>query len=282
MYQARVYRVMIATPGDVAAEREVVRKTVHRWNALWADHHRLVLLPVGWDTHARPEMGDRPQAVINKQVLKDCDVLVAVFWTRLGSPTGEAPSGTVEEIEEHLKAGKPAMIYFSDAPVRRDSVDDDQWKALKEFRAECERRGLVHSFESVTDFAEKFEDHLIGLVIEKWVGSSSGSITADAQWQARGGAGRRPKLSGGAWALLREAAKDRNGTILRTRTMSGLSVGTNGREFVEDRRNPKVEARWELVVRELADVGLIQDRGHKNEVFAVTHEGFAAVEGAPA
>ena len=30
----------------------------------------------------------------------------------LGSPTGVSASGTVEEIEEHLRAGKPAMIYF--------------------------------------------------------------------------------------------------------------------------------------------------------------------------
>jgi hypothetical protein len=27
------------------------------------------------------------------------DILMGVFWTRLGTPTGKAPSGTVEEIE---------------------------------------------------------------------------------------------------------------------------------------------------------------------------------------
>jgi predicted transcriptional regulator len=31
-------------------------------------------------------------------------------------------------------------------------------------------------------------------------------------------------------------------------------------------------------VRELADEGLIQDRGYKNEVFGVTHKGYAAIE----
>jgi hypothetical protein len=50
--------------------------------------------------------------VINRQVLADCDLLVAIFWTRIGSPTGSALSGTVEEIEKHLKAEKPAMLYF--------------------------------------------------------------------------------------------------------------------------------------------------------------------------
>lgn len=71
-------------------------------------------------------MGDRPQAIINKQLLEQSDLLVAVFWTRLGSPTGATNSGTVEEIEEHLAAKKPTMLYFSSAPVRPDSVDNEQ------------------------------------------------------------------------------------------------------------------------------------------------------------
>ena len=85
-------------------------------------------------------------------------------------------------------------------------------------------------------------------------------------------------LSEDAWALLREAVKDKHGTIVRTRTMSGLSVGTHGRQFVEERQDPRIEGRWEYVVRELAEKGLIQDRGFKNEVLAVTDRGYAAAE----
>ena len=72
-------------------------------------------------------MEDRAQEVISRQLLKDCDLLVAAFWTRLGSRTGKSPSGTVEEIEEHLEAGKPAMIYFSSVPVEMGSADPEQW-----------------------------------------------------------------------------------------------------------------------------------------------------------
>ncbi len=112
-FGATAYEVMIASPGDVEKERQVVRAAVHEWNAVHSRDRAVVLLPVGWETHATPEMGDRPQAIINKQLLRDCDLLIAVFWTRLGTPTGVASSGTVEEIEEHLAADKPAMIYFS-------------------------------------------------------------------------------------------------------------------------------------------------------------------------
>ena len=225
-------------------------------------------------------MGDRPQAVINKQVLKDCDLLVAVFWTRLGSPTGEAASGTVEEIEEHLKAGKPAMIYFSNAPVRPDSIDEAQYRALREFRANCEARGLIETFESPSELQDKFGRQLIQLVLDRWAGAGNDAAAEERKALWRWEAGTRsdlPMLSDPAWALLREAAKDKNGTILRLLTMGGLSVQTNGRNFVED-REPKTEARWESVVRELSENGLIQDRGYKNEVFAVTDKGYAAVE----
>ena len=74
-----------------------------------------MLLPVGWETHATPAMGDRPQAIINKQILAGCDLLVAVFWTRLGSPTGAAASGTVEEIEEHLQRRQTCDALFFDS-----------------------------------------------------------------------------------------------------------------------------------------------------------------------
>ena len=113
-------------------------------------------MPVGWETHSVPEMGDRPQAIINKQMLHDCDLLVGVFWTRIGTTTGDYASGTVEEIEEHLKAGRPAMLYFSSAPVMPDSVDPDQYGRLREFRQSCQSRGLYEPYADVQDFRNKF------------------------------------------------------------------------------------------------------------------------------
>src|SRR5258708_4201917 len=139
-YIAQVLKIMIASPGDVAAERNVIRDVVHDWNATHSEERAQVLLPIGWETHSAPEMGDRPQEIINRQLLRGCDLLIAVFWTRIGSPTGKADSGTVEEIEEHIAAGKPAMVYFSGAPVHLESVQAEQYAALKQFRESCRQR----------------------------------------------------------------------------------------------------------------------------------------------
>jgi len=93
-YKATVFKVMIASPSDVASERNLIREILHEWNVINSDMRKIVLLPIAWETHSSPEMGDRPQAIINKQ-LKDCDLLVGVFWARIGTATGEYPSGTV-------------------------------------------------------------------------------------------------------------------------------------------------------------------------------------------
>lgn len=134
---------MVASPSDVPQERVIVRDVIAEWNAVHAEDRRTILMPLGWETHATPEMGDRPQAIINGQLLKKADLLIAIFWTRIGSPTGAAKSGTVEEIEEHIGAGKPAMIYFSSAPVRPDSIDEKQYSALREFMGPCGIEGSL-------------------------------------------------------------------------------------------------------------------------------------------
>ena len=271
-YRATVYRVMVASPGDVPAERRVAADVIHEWNAIHSDDRRMVLMPVGWESHAAPEMGDRPQAVINRQVLKDCDLLVAMFWTRLGSPTGASASGTVEEIDEHVRAGKPAMVYFSSAPVRPDSVDEKQYAALRQFKEECRKRGLVEEYESLSEFRETFGRQLAQTVIRSFA-------KEDHEDVAPAVIARRdvPDLSGAARELLVEAAKDRTGIILCLNTLGGAHIQTNGKSFAEP-GNARSEARARGAVRELQSLELVEDRSHKGEVFSVTDAGYRAAE----
>src|SRR5450759_2687500 len=137
---------MIASPGDVLEHRQVIRDVVHEWNYINSLHTNVVLMPVGWETHSSPELGSKKaQDLINERILKDCDLLVAVFWTKLGTPTEQSLSGSAEEIERHLKAGKPAMVYFSTAPFAEESVDMGQYRLLGEFREWCNDRGLTET-----------------------------------------------------------------------------------------------------------------------------------------
>lgn len=234
----------------------------------------IVLLPVSWETHSAPDLSARPQEIINKQVLKDCDLLVGVFWTRIGTSTGEYASGTVEEIEEHLAKGKPAMLYFSNTPVELDSVDAEQYKQLKDFKKNCYDRGLVESFSNPTEFKEKFSKQLqIKLNEDAYFETRNSEPIFEGLSQLVGSGPVIPELSEEAKQLLLEASKSDNGTVMKMKFIGGIRINANGKEFVTD-SNPRTRAVWEGAVDELKNEGLIADRGYKGEIFGVTKEGY--------
>jgi hypothetical protein len=270
-YRATVFKVMIASPSDVEPERAIIREMLSEWNAVNSDRRQIVLLGVGWETHSAPEMGDRPQAIINKRVLRDCDLLVGVFWTRIGTATGNYPSGTVEEIEEHLKLGKPTMLYFSDAPVVPQSLDTGQYAALLKFKQSCKSRGLLETYSSLTDFKSKFYRQLqIKLNQDAYfVGGQLPASSAMAQPQQ---AAVLP-LSREAQVLLLECADDPAGMIMRIQFDEGTVIQSSRKNFVEE-NNPRSVAIWEGALEELVSNGLLSSSGAKGEVFTLTRKGY--------
>lgn len=267
-YEAQVYNVMIASPNDVSREREIIRQIIHEWNILNAYNTKIVLLPVGWETHTTPEMGKRPQELINEQIVDKCDLLVGVFWTRLGTPTSEAPSGTVEEIERHMEANKPTMLYFSSAPVELDSVDQEQYSKLKEFKNKCKKIGLYEKYDAISDFKDKFRKQL-SLKISNHDFFKNENINAQITSENEK---TEYKISEEAKRLLLEAVS-KDGTVIKTNTFQGLSIQVRNINFV-DSGNRRSEAKWEKTLDSLIRNGLIKDQGSKGEVFVVTHEGY--------
>ena len=159
-FSATVFKVLIASPSDVPDERVAIAKALHDWNSLHSEDHGQLLLPVMWETHSAPAMGDRPQAIINEQVVKSCDMLIGSFWTRLGSPTGVEESGTVEEVKWFLAQKKPVMLYYSKAPIDPDAIDMAQHAKLKEFKASIRDKGIQAEYRSVEELSAHLYRHL--------------------------------------------------------------------------------------------------------------------------
>src|SRR5689334_6671639 len=154
--QATAYTVVIASPGDTGTERTVLAEVVHAWNAAnWAATG-IVLLPVIWEIHSTPDTD-------HVQLIRDADMLVGIFWTRLGAPTREAESRTIEEMDRFRKAGRHVVLYFSDAPASPDKANRERYERLGEYRARCERDGSADRYDSVTEIREKFDRHLTNL-----------------------------------------------------------------------------------------------------------------------
>ncbi len=163
-YQATVYRVVIASPADVATERREVQQLVFSWSNYFSQMTGVVLLPVMWETHATAEMGGRPQSLINRQLVDDSDILIGILWTRLGTPTGRSASGTVEEIRRFMRQKKPALLYFSTASVHPRELDLEQYRKLAEFKQQWRRQGIVFDYESVDELRTLVHQHLLGTV----------------------------------------------------------------------------------------------------------------------
>lgn len=274
-YKATVLSVMIASPGDVTEERNLIRDIIHEWNDINSKATECVLLPVGWETHAAPDLGGRAQGIINKS-MEHCDLLVGVFWTRLGTPTGDFESGTVEEIKRHISEGKPAMVYFSSAPVAPQSLDRKQYAALEEFKQWCFQKGLVESYDNISDFSDKFRRH-IQMKVRDNPELARNTLQQEVDllqaYSSARDAAVHDRLSDEAKRLLIEAAKDRNGTIVHMRYLSGQAIQTNGINFADSKDRRSV-ARWEAALEQLQSEEMIVERGHKGEVFVMTAKGY--------
>lgn len=284
-YPATVIPVMIASPGDVQEFRTSARDILHEWNYIHSDSLQIVLMPVGWETHSSPELGSRPQELINDRVLKDCDLLVGIFWTRLGTPTGETESGTVEEIKRHVAAGKPAMLYFNSRPVSEETVDRLQFDALKAFRTWCQTQGLVETFFTDSELREKLKRHVqLSLYKNNYLrpifdAASSGKIettVAAPLEKVDEASALATTLSRESAELLLSASRDPGGTILVISMLAGKHVQAGQKQFgdMNDRRSL---ARWEYAVQQLSTLGLIDrtnEMGKRDQIFEVNQRGY--------
>ena len=113
-YPTLALHLLISAPGDVPLEdMAVIRKTISQWNLNLGRLVGLTVLPVSWTEHAVAEFGERPQAVLNHQIVAEADLAVALFYDRLGTPTGRAESGTAEEIKVVVEASKSVAVLMN-------------------------------------------------------------------------------------------------------------------------------------------------------------------------
>jgi hypothetical protein len=159
-FQSRTYRVLIASPSDLPKARRATADAINEWNALNAAAEESVLLPVRWETHAIPESGIRPQDAINRQLVSESDILLGLFWTKIGTATGVASSGTVEEIDQFVASGRPALLYFSNEPIAPGKIDTTRLAQLRDFKRETHEQALVWHFNSDDELRQLVVRHL--------------------------------------------------------------------------------------------------------------------------
>jgi len=157
--EADVYRVLIASPSDVKQEREKAREVVIKWNGT-RSRNDVYIEPVMWETHAAADLGKEPQKILNDQIVDSCDFVIGMFWKRVGTETENELGGAVEEIKRVSQDGSKAIVGFSEKPIPPKDIDSEQYKRVMDFRKECEKNGLVFTYESPEEFENRLSQHL--------------------------------------------------------------------------------------------------------------------------
>ncbi len=160
------YRCLLISPSDVKEERDVLTNVINHWNAQIGDSLGARIELLRWESHAIPDISGSPQEKINEQLLYDCDFAIAVFWYRLGTPTQDYESGSIEEIYKLRESGKRVLVYFSSRPVPQDALKDHQFQKLQEIKNKFQTEGLLGSYSDLANLKEQVPLHVTRVVTD--------------------------------------------------------------------------------------------------------------------
>ena len=164
----QLLRIIVASPGDVQAERDALPGVLDELNRGIAAAHGLWLELGRWETDTYPGFHPQgPQGLIDPLLrIEDCDVLLGIFWKRFGTPTTEAGPGTEHEFLRAFAAwqqhGRPQiMIYFNQqAATPKTKAETDQWGQVLDFQQRFPKEGLWWPYQGKAQFARLVRNHL--------------------------------------------------------------------------------------------------------------------------
>ncbi len=164
----RVVNVVVVSPGDVAGERRRIATVIEELNRGLAPELGLALKLWRWETDASPGLHFLgPQGLIDEDMrLESADLVVGIFWNRLGTPVFDAESGTAHELHRAWnlwsKTGRPQVfVYFCERRARlKTAAEAAQLQALFTFREAIPAEQMRWQYESVTSFERDVRQHL--------------------------------------------------------------------------------------------------------------------------
>ena len=74
-----LYDLLISCPGDIKSEIEVIEEVVEEFNQQFATTLGISIRTRHWSKSAYAQSGGKPQELLNKQFVDNCDAAVALF-----------------------------------------------------------------------------------------------------------------------------------------------------------------------------------------------------------
>lgn len=164
---------MIGSPSDIQEEVTTAINVINRWNYINSRSTNIALIPLHWSFSSYPTSSAPPQKSINKQLVEQSDLMIAIFGTKIGTPTDTEISGTVEEIKEHIKAGNDVMLFFKLSSEDITSIEPQQLQKIKDFKASIKDNVLWCDFTNNDDFKQKLYDKIQLYINNNWKDSQT-------------------------------------------------------------------------------------------------------------
>lgn len=146
----KIIKVLISAPSDQDKEVKEVFDAISDFNDLM-NKRGISFTPIHWQKNIATGQAKRAQDVINDQV-DDCDMIIAIVGTRMGTATGKADSGTAEEVFDFCNSnGFSNTSYnthvffntFYDGNVLQ--LEADQLLKVQKFQTEITELGVLYA-----------------------------------------------------------------------------------------------------------------------------------------
>lgn len=162
-------RIFLSSPKDLIEERINFRNTIDSLNQILLNTNSDVRLElVMWETDTYPSMGNDAQSFVNEQIGDDYDIFVGLMWTRFGTPTPRAGSGTEEEFNQAFKrltsnsTQTRILFYFKDsAPDSLSKLDPKQLEKVSDFKGKLQNIGLLGTYRHSNELPQLIQNHLL-------------------------------------------------------------------------------------------------------------------------
>jgi hypothetical protein len=163
MPQLEPLTIFLASPSDVARERCYVDEVIEEINDTVASSLGIVLKVVH-SGKTYPGFGQDGQTVLNKQIgnMKEYALFVGIMWSRIGTKTARAPSGTVEEFQRAVRSfnrnERPDIWFYFRQPTPQLDTEEkvEQYKQVLAFKKKVQRNALTCDYRNPSNFRDEF------------------------------------------------------------------------------------------------------------------------------
>lgn len=219
-YNATVYQVLLSSPSDLPPHhKEIINNAMQMWNATTGRMSKIHFAATDWRTGVNPTFGIHPQEAINDAIVDSSDLSIVVFTGKLGTPTENFDSGTVEEIERMYTAGKQVAVFVNRISSSANGIDQARDRLrLEEFLESIRNRCFYREYSSTEELSQ-YINVLLQTTALKNVNNDLPEITQSNQQETN-----RDNPALGVWASVEDESYQEtdNRGRLKTKTKQFL------------------------------------------------------------